>query len=359
MVKKRSRQSHTGSVYQSGGYWWAAVMINGARRRMRATSRTEASAKLLQLRKDVEKSAGLELATFGGFKKRWLQHIGGKSSPNTLDAYTTSMVKFKRLDAYQLRRVTGLMIQQVLDGLSGRTAQQAYDKCKQMLKMAVKWNCLSQNPMDGLDRPEHTKKKIEPFTIDEIDMILKHLKGHRYEAAVHIAFSCGLRIGELFGLQWSDLVDSELSIHRQASERASGVLEIRQPKTASSIRRILLSDSAIELLVERRKKAMKEGNGKSPWIFPNRDGGVSRRGTFTGGVWRACLLELGIPSRGFHHTRHTAATLLLNSGGVPLSVVAKILGHANPSITLKIYAHVMTSDLSQHRNAFDAIRKRA
>ena len=64
-----------------------------------------------------------------------------------------------------------------------------------------------------------------------------------------------------------------------------------------------------------------------------------------------------IRTRGFHHVRHTAATLLLNSGGVPLPVVSKILGHKSPKITLEIYAHVMTADIGRHRNAFDQVLK--
>ena len=46
----------------------------------------------------------------------------------------------------------------------------------------------------------------------------------------------------------------------------------------------------------------------------------------------------GLPRIRFHYLRHTAASLMLNHG-VPLLVVAKILGHSNPSITLNVYAH--------------------
>lgn len=54
MAKKRSRQSHTGSVYQSGGVWFAAVMVRGRRRRVRADSKAEALARLAELRKIAE-----------------------------------------------------------------------------------------------------------------------------------------------------------------------------------------------------------------------------------------------------------------------------------------------------------------
>lgn len=56
--------------------------------------------------------------------------------------------------------------------------------------------------------------------------------------------------------------------------------------------------------------------------------------------WRPLLKKLGIPHRGLHHARHTAASLLLGNG-VPVHIVSRMLGHAAPSITLDVYAHLM------------------
>jgi integrase len=41
----------------------------------------------------------------------------------------------------------------------------------------------------------------------------------------------------------------------------------------------------------------------------------------------------------FHGLRHTHITHLLRSG-VPIHVVAARAGHANPNVTLSIYAHL-------------------
>jgi len=61
---------------------------------------------------------------------------------------------------------------------------------------------------------------------------------------------------------------------------------------------------------------------------------------------------LGLEHRGLHHLRHTYATLALVSG-VPVHVVSRILGCSNPSITLDIYAHVLSS---QQAEATEAMR---
>lgn len=61
MAKRRSRQSHTGSVYQSGGVWFAAVMVHGRRRRVRVSSKAEALARLADLRKVAEQTQKIML----------------------------------------------------------------------------------------------------------------------------------------------------------------------------------------------------------------------------------------------------------------------------------------------------------
>jgi integrase len=48
----------------------------------------------------------------------------------------------------------------------------------------------------------------------------------------------------------------------------------------------------------------------------------------------------GVPRITFHGMRHTCATMLLQAGQ-PVHVVAQRLGHADPSITMRVYAHVL------------------
>jgi integrase len=356
MAKKRSRQSHTGSVYQSGGVWYAAVMVGKVRRRVRASSKAEANAKLTELRKVAEASSSLQPSTFGGFRQRWLDHVKVNKSLKTAQSYEYAVDHFSSLDALPMERITGQSIQQVVDALSGRTRQQAFDKCKQMLQTAVRWKCIASNPMEHLDRPAHDKAAVDPFELREVELIIDHTQETRYGAAIALAFACGLRGGELWGLQWADLKGNELTINRQACESA-GKLEIKLPKTAAGVRRIMLPDSVVDALAIRRAHSVKEGNAANPWLFPGENGGTTRRTNFGYRVWKPALQALKIRHRGFHHARHTAATLLLNAAAVPLAVVSKMLGHASPKITLETYAHVMVADFEKHRNAFDRVIK--
>jgi hypothetical protein len=57
--------------------------------------------------------------------------------------------------------------------------------------------------------------------------------------------------------------------------------------------------------------------------------------------WKRTLQKAGLPeSITFHQLRHGTASLLLNQN-VPVPVVSRYLGHANPGITMKVYAHLI------------------
>ena len=58
----------------------------------------------------------------------------------------------------------------------------------------------------------------------------------------------------------------------------------------------------------------------------------------------------GLPRLTWHHLRYNCGSYLL-SENVPITPVSKILGHANPAITMSIYAHELPEDLDQVRVA--------
>jgi integrase len=53
----------------------------------------------------------------------------------------------------------------------------------------------------------------------------------------------------------------------------------------------------------------------------------------------------GFPGIGLHSLRHSHASQLLSSG-TPITAVSDRLGHANSSVTLSIYSHVLPADKS-------------
>jgi integrase len=75
-------------------------------------------------------------------------------------------------------------------------------------------------------------------------------------------------------------------------------------------------------------------------VFPNTKGKIRRRESAVRSFKRF-LEEVGIPTDvRFHDLRYTAGTLALRQG-MPLHAVSKMLGHSDPAMTLRRYAHVL------------------
>ena len=66
------------------------------------------------------------------------------------------------------------------------------------------------------------------------------------------------------------------------------------------------------------------------------------------------LEDAGLPIIRFHDLRHTAASIMLNRG-VPVIVVSRRLGHAKPSTTLGIYAHLYMESQDEPARIMDKI----
>jgi integrase len=64
----------------------------------------------------------------------------------------------------------------------------------------------------------------------------------------------------------------------------------------------------------------------------------------------------GLPHVRLHDLRHVHTTTLLLAG-TPVHVVAARLGHADPSITLRVYAHVISNQLSEAADTFAQVMK--
>ncbi|MGV9748532.1 tyrosine-type recombinase/integrase [Nocardia farcinica] len=74
-----------------------------------------------------------------------------------------------------------------------------------------------------------------------------------------------------------------------------------------------------------------------------REDGVPIRPEWFTDEFQRCAKAAGVPVIRLHDTRHTAATILLESGA-PVAAVAKWLGH-DSAVLLRVYAHVMPETL--------------
>lgn len=162
--------------------------------------------------------------------------------------------------------------------------------------------------------------------------------------------STGLRPSEAAGLTLDrlDLPNREILIDRQLVNATGDRPVFAPPKTASSVRRVDLSD-AIAVLLEQHLAAYGPGTDGLVFVTVRRLPLTRRR---MSEIWRQATVDLDLPdaARGWHSLRHTAVTAQI-SAGVPVNAVAGAVGHANGGVTLSIYSHDDRETRREARNA--------
>jgi integrase len=124
------------------------------------------------------------------------------------------------------------------------------------------------------------------------------------------------------------------------------------PKTASSRRVIHLSPTLVDRLVRHRmaeaEAALREGRPYElgGFVFRRVDG-RPLSASMVIKAWHRALERAGLPRMRFHDARHSVATILMDRLR-NARLVADVLGHANVSTTLQMYAHTTAT---QHEQA--------
>ncbi len=228
-----------------------------------------------------------------------------------------------------------LTVQQIEHGLSTlvkgekgkRTRQNCYVVLKCALAKGVKWGYLEENPCEEIDKPKAPRKKIFPFDLAESKRIIEAVSDNVRDSALYrLALTTGMRQGEIFGLHWDalNLDEATVSVHQQATQVWNN-LRVKVPKSKTSIRVLELTPEVVLSLRKYLDSLQSTKFADCQMVFPNEDGSYLRNGSFGRWCWSPLLQRLKLKHRGFHHLRHTAATLMLTEG-VEVPVVTKILG---------------------------------
>ena len=238
--------------------------------------------------------------------------------------------------------VQGLYRAKLDEGLSPTTVEHVHTTLHRALKMAVRWQLVPRNVCEAVTVPKRVSPEIRPLNRQQAKRFLASAEGDRYAALYALALTTGMRQGELLGLCWHDvdLDGGKLSV-RRALVTGYGKQTYERPKTAKGRRSIALTLKAIAAL--RRHEEGQRAAGlycdDGP-VFCNRVGGPVHPKNLLDRSFRPLLTKAGLPQIRFHDLRHTTATLLLSKGVHP-KIVQEVLGHANISITLDTYSHVL------------------
>jgi len=238
--------------------------------------------------------------------------------------------------------------------LSKKTILEHHRLISAMLHKAVYWQLIPYNPAERVQPPKVNRAKRKFYDDEQCKILLQHLdslegKEFKYKVAIILDVFTGARLGEIMGLEWSDIdfKKKEVTINKANQYLPELGVYTKSPKTASSYRTISIPDSVVELLEEYKvwyngqKKLCGELWNNSGKLFVQDNGNPMYPDTLSKWFIRF-VQKIGLPVINFHGIRHTNATLLI-SQNVDVAVVAARLGHAQISTTFNFYVHPLAS----------------
>ena len=220
-------------------------------------------------------------------------------------------------------------------GYAPKSIDHIHDVLSAVLRTAVKWGHLQENPARGVDLP--TLRCVRPkwaLTTGQAAALLAALPPLA-RTMVGLAILSGLRRGELFALRWKDIDEHArvLTVREAVYDGTFGT-----PKTEAGSRQIPLSDTALRLVVEW--KAHARTTEPDALVFATRLGTpISPNNVLRRSIFPACE-RLGLPHATWLTFRRTYSSWS-HDKGVPGKVVAQLMGHANVDTTLNVYTQVL------------------
>jgi integrase len=318
--------------------------------------------------------------TFRQYAEMWLEHQAG--DPNTQASMQTQLrrhafplIGSRPISAFQPAHIRELVAKLEATGMSGSYARVIFSNVRAVLSAAVDDGYLPRNPCAArtVRPPAVATRRVVPWEPGRVFAVRDAL-ADRYREMVTVGAGCGLRQGEILGLAVEELDFSGNTLRVVQQLKMSRSKPVFAPPKGGTLRDVPLPDPVADALKDHMKR-FPPVKVTLPWL---RVGGepVTRRLLFTGPassmVWRAtfntdhwkpALAKAGVipePAKGERHAaarehgmhalRHFYASVLLDAGE-SIKAVSEYLGHSDPGLTLRVYAHLMPDSRDRARRA--------
>lgn len=233
--------------------------------------------------------------------------------------------------------------------LADETRRGVFARLSSAFNVAVADRLIRFNPCDTVKPPAQAEESAGyALTAAEAERLLAAVAGHWLEALYFVALATGMRLGELIGLRWKNVVltGEEPTIHvREQGRREVGKATWVPPKSKASRREIPLDEDTVAVLkAQFARLEARRGDPEAQWIdhglvFPSEVGTMISGSSNILRHLRPALKRAKLPEHlRFHDLRHTAGSLML-AAGAEIADVSKILGHSSIAVTMKVYAH--------------------
>lgn len=265
--------------------------------------------------------------TMGRLLDDWLELRRPGLKPGTYTIYAWGVERAKEdVGLIQLKRFTAdtivaLRQRWVAEGYKKNTILKIEGPLKMALRSAARNGLIQVSPFDKLlhhERVVDDQREMRCLNSDEIGRLLKKQPTSEQQWTTLWAFLLftGLRISEALTLGWDDV------------DLSGGFLHVRGGKTKAAKREVMLIPALRTALTAWK---LKQDPGEER-VFPYPYRTVH-------GALRRAEDAAGLPHYRIHELRHTFVSLMI-AQGEQVTLIADQAGHADPSVTLKVYAHL-------------------
>lgn len=349
MAIKKSKPKNSngdGSIaYEKERNKWRACIYDpeGNRLRPRFDTKEQAEEWLIEKKNEFNKNTYIAPSniTVGEWYLEYLQtfvfqNVGEKTQSD----YLSIASHYLPIADIRLQDLTPVDIQRLYNSidLAANSKVKIHSLLKQAIDKAFALRMINFNPMLAVNSPSAERVPVEVYTEQEVQHILSIVKYSRhysrYYPFILTAVSTGARLGEILALKYHNILNRAIKIEHTIGT-INGKMVERKPKTPAG-RRIITIDGNLEKLL-RATALISKTISIDGYIFHTANGTPFQPRNMDR-TWASILKESEMPHKKFHALRHTHASHLL-SHGEPITEVAKRLGHADPSYTLKLYGH--------------------
>jgi integrase len=349
---------------RQNGLFEARLQRDGRRFSVYGRTETEVRKKLAELERKlaIDQPPPPGKLTVQELCERWLETERKRWKPRTLHDYQRLLERFvyPAIGSVRLSKLTPDRLQRFFDAIPGRAASQTYRVLHRCFSVGTRWGYLAANPCDRILPPAYQPPPVELPDADALAKLFSLCldSDDDYAPLIGLTLLTGLRLGEVRSLTWDDvdLETGRINVFR-STQKVGSQWVTTEPKTKAGRRVVFVGELGIQLL--RRQKAVvarRKLQAGPAWqehglVFPATDGRPLSPDRVCAAMRRLCKAA-NLPKLHFHSLRHGSASLALLAG-IPLPDVSKRLGHADPSITSKVYSHA----ISNGRQVAEAIER--
>ena len=347
--------------------------ISGKRRQKYVTvhgSKRKADFELQKLLSEAQQSRARDSSVLvESAIREWITLVSQNLSPTTVRGYMgwIDLKIIPALGMLPLADVTAAHLDRLyrdltVQGSAPASVRQVHAIIRRFFNQAMKWGWVESNPALLASPPKVTPARVVAPTVEQLIKILEEAKAvhPQWGAFFMLGALTGMRRGELCALHWDDCGDTGVMVTKSLIYTPAG--GTREAPTKTHQARFVAIDVIGQAIIEGQKEELRRAARSlglsvvsNPYLFYSEpDGSLPVHPDSPSKLFRRLGDKFGWRELHLHGLRHFTATQLV-AAGMDIRTVAGLLGHADASVTLKVYSHVLEAKNQESASIMGAL----